>query len=173
VDDLEAVAFGEGGLGPFGARDDLTIVLDGDAVALQSELGDEAIQTRRLRESGKGTGLAVENKRERHDALSVAGVLSLVHGPGQSTCHPLAEAAVCLGDLLTLGEDSALEAHEDVDGIGVGLTWRLVDEEHAGVEQVVDGVAEDLDGEALLRAAAPTNDGCYRGHKVRDSSVAG
>jgi hypothetical protein len=100
-------------------------------------------------------------------------VSSLVRGPGQSAGHPLAEAAVCRGDLLTLGEDSALEAHEDVDGIGVGLTWWLVDEEHAGVEQVVDGVAEDLDGEALLGAAAPTNDGCYRGHKIRDSSVAG
>ena len=45
VDDLEAVAFGECGLRPFGARHDLAIVLDGDAVALESELGDEAIQT--------------------------------------------------------------------------------------------------------------------------------
>ena len=45
MDDLEAVAFAEGGLRPFGARDDLAIVLDGDAVALESELGDEAIQT--------------------------------------------------------------------------------------------------------------------------------
>jgi hypothetical protein len=48
VDDLEAVAFAEGGLGPRSARDDLAIVLDGDAVALESELGDEAIQARRL-----------------------------------------------------------------------------------------------------------------------------
>jgi hypothetical protein len=35
----------------------------------------------------------------------------------------------------------------------------LVDEEHAGPEQVIDSVAENLDGEALLGAAAATNDG--------------
>ncbi len=39
------------------------------------------------------------------------------------------------------------------------LAGRLVDEEHAGADQVVDGVAENLDGEALLGAAAATNDG--------------
>ena len=53
----------------------------------------------------------------------------------------MAKAAVGFGNLLTLGEDGTLEAHEDVNGIGIGFAGWLVDEEHARPEQVVDSVA--------------------------------
>lgn len=133
VDDFEAVPLRECCVGPCCARDDLAVVLDGYAVTLESEFGDEVVKAGGLRQRCEGAGLAVENKGERHDGLSVAGT-RLVCGSGQGARHPLAEATVGFRDLLAFGEDGALEAHEDVDSIGVGLAGGLIDEEHAGAE---------------------------------------
>ena len=61
MDDLEAVTFGDGRLGPRGERDDLAIVLDGYAVTFEGKFDDEVVEAGGLRERGKGAGLAVEN----------------------------------------------------------------------------------------------------------------
>lgn len=64
MDDLKAIAGGNGGVGPGSARDDVTVVLDGDAVGLEGELGDEIGERGGWLEVGKGSVLAVEEDGE-------------------------------------------------------------------------------------------------------------
>ena len=57
--DLQAVAAGKRGLGMPAARDDLAVLLDGDALARQVELLDQPGDSER---SGEGTGFAVDDQ---------------------------------------------------------------------------------------------------------------
>jgi hypothetical protein len=63
VNDFEAVSCGEDSLRPACARNDLSIVLDGDAVTLKTKFGNEVIESGGLWQCCKGAGLAVENER--------------------------------------------------------------------------------------------------------------
>ena len=47
VDNFKLVSASDWGRGPCGARHDLAIVLDGDAVGFEFQGGDEAVQRRR------------------------------------------------------------------------------------------------------------------------------
>jgi hypothetical protein len=68
VDDFEAVVGGERGVGPLGARDDLAVTLDGDAVRGKTKLGEEPVERGVGREREEGARLTVQLKRQRHTA---------------------------------------------------------------------------------------------------------
>jgi hypothetical protein len=53
----------------------------------------------------------------------------------------VAESASGWGDFGALCEDLAAEEHEDLDGFGVGAGGGLIDQEHPGVDEVIDCMA--------------------------------
>jgi hypothetical protein len=70
---LKPIPRAEHSLSPTRSRNDRSIVLHSDTIALKPEFGDELIETWRLRKRGKTPRLPVQNYRERHDASSLAG----------------------------------------------------------------------------------------------------
>jgi hypothetical protein len=62
VDHLKAVSSGEDRIGPAGARYDLSIVFDGDAVSLKPERCDKVVEACRLLQLGESARLAIENE---------------------------------------------------------------------------------------------------------------
>jgi hypothetical protein len=54
-------------LSPGGTRNDLAIVLHRHPVTLQPQFGDNVLKAGRLRKRSKRTGLAIKNKRKRHN----------------------------------------------------------------------------------------------------------
>jgi hypothetical protein len=60
LNNFEPIAFGDQGLIPGGAEDDLTVPLDGDAVALEAEGLDQPGKLHRRHQVCEGVGLAVE-----------------------------------------------------------------------------------------------------------------
>jgi len=70
VDDLQAVAGGDGGFGPEGALDDLAVVFDGDAVAFEFHCGDGLCERDRRGQVVEAAVLAVDGEREGHDLLA-------------------------------------------------------------------------------------------------------
>jgi hypothetical protein len=69
VDYFEAVAGFECGFWPCGSWGYGAVVLDGDAVAFETEFGDELIQRGRVGERVEGAGVAVQRESEGHDTL--------------------------------------------------------------------------------------------------------
>ena len=51
-------------LSPRGARSNITIVLDGNPVALEPKLSDKLVDSGRFRQRVKGTGLTVQQQSE-------------------------------------------------------------------------------------------------------------
>jgi len=70
VYDLQAVAGGDGGVGPAGALDDLAVVLDRDAVPLESHRGDGLGERDRRGQVVEAAVLAVDGEGEGHDLLA-------------------------------------------------------------------------------------------------------
>ena len=72
MDDFQPISCRDWRLRPGCARNDGSVMLYRDAVALQTEFSNDLIQAGWLRERGKGTGLTVENERKRHGISRVA-----------------------------------------------------------------------------------------------------
>lgn len=70
VDDFQAVAGGDGCVGPAGALDDLAVVLDGDAVTLQVHCGDDLVEGDWRGQVVEAAVLAVDGEGEGHDLLA-------------------------------------------------------------------------------------------------------
>ena len=62
VDHFKPVSSREDRIGPACARHDLSIVFDGDAVALEPERCNKMVEPCRLLQLGKRTRLAIKNK---------------------------------------------------------------------------------------------------------------
>ena len=70
VHDLQAVTGGDGGVGPARALDDLAVVLDGNAVALESHRGNHMSERDWRSEIVKAAVLAVDDERKGHNLLA-------------------------------------------------------------------------------------------------------
>jgi hypothetical protein len=75
VDNLELVSAMDGGCGPGCARDDFAVVLDGNAVCLEFERGNELVKRARRRCLRKDSLAAIELDGEGFHCLSVAGTI--------------------------------------------------------------------------------------------------
>jgi hypothetical protein len=70
---LKPIPRAEHSLSPTHSRNDRSVMLHSDTIALKPELGDELVETWRLRKRGETPRLPVQNYRERHDPSSLAG----------------------------------------------------------------------------------------------------
>lgn len=64
--------------------------------------------------------------------------------------EPVAQSPVVWDYFRAFGEYLAVKLHEYLGGLRIGRGGGLVDEEHAGVDEVFDGVAQYLQRPALL-----------------------